>query len=551
MSFASKECFFNIKIRIMKIKFVFIVLLSLLLSDLSANEIKTASKIKEITIFRQNARISRTASVIVPVGNSVVVFENLETVIENQSIQVKMSKEAKLLTANFRINYLKDNRSSADHKRISDSLVLIINQQTWINSQQEVVQGEIKLISDNTKLGSTNQGVVVAELRALADYYNKRMSELKKQLFELSKQETEIKNIRKRLEEQLRSINLNKTTASGEVVIEITSKVATTVNLELNYIVTNVNWTPLYDIRSEGNDKDVVIVYKANITQNTGVDWKNVKMTLSTGNPNQNQNRPILNPKYLYVYVPVAYERNYGAAQKEAVPETDNIYYKKALIDNDDVQEAYADYSVQENMLNIEFVVDQTYNIQTGGASHIVTMTENTIPAQYEYHAVPSLDKAAYLLAKITDWSKLNLLEGTANIFFENTYIGQTYINPFITADTMALSFGRDDRVFLKREKNIQESSTTNTLGVKKHIIVYDITVRNTKNKAIELDILDQIPLSNNKDIVVELLEKDGAEYVENLGKLTWKLKINPNETKTLKFKYSIKHPKNLNVQGF
>jgi len=540
----------------MKTNRVLMVVMSFLFLNVSAGDLTVSSKIKEITVYRQNARISRTASINVPLGNSVIVFENLETVIQNQSLQVKMSKEANLLTANFRINYLKDNKSSADYKRISDSLELMTNQQTWISNQKEVLQGEMKLISDNTKLGSTNQGVVVAELKALAEYYNKRMAELKKQYFELSKQESEIVKIRRRLEEQLKTINVNKMTASGEVVIEITAKAAALVNFELNYIVSNVNWTPLYDIRSDGNDKDVVIVYKADVRQNTGIDWKNVKITLSTGNPNQSQSRPVLNPKYLYIYVPEVYYKSVGKDKREAAPapSSQNIYYddaKPVVEDQGDLAESYVDYNVQENTLNIEFAVDQTYNITTGGASHIVTMTENTIPAVYEYHGVPSLDKAAFLLAKITDWSKLNLLEGTANIFFENTYIGQTYLNPFITADTMDLSFGRDERIFLKRDKNLQESTTTSVLGVKKHILSYEITVRNTKNKAIEVDILDQIPLSNNKEIIVELLETGGAEYVEKTGKLSWKVKLNPNETKVIKFKYSVKYPKNLNVQGF
>ena len=530
----------------MKIRFVLLALFSLVLSSISANEVKTSSRIKEITIFRQNARITRTASVNVPAGNSFIVFEELETVLQHQSLQVKLSKDARLLTANFRINYLKDNKSSADHKRLSDSLELIMQHQRWIISQQEVVQGEIKLISDNTKLGSTNQGVAVAELRTLADYYNRRMTELRKQLFDLSNRDNELKKIRSRLEEQLRAINVNKTRASGEVVVEITSKTAGVVNLELSYLVNNVSWTPMYDIRTDGNDKDVSLVYKADIRQNTGVDWKNSKITLSTGNPTQDHNRPILNPKYLSIYVPPI-SRIESAAQKGAAVPERNIFYETEAMAMDD---AFVEYKIQENSLNIEFVVDQSYTLNTGGSPHIVTMTEHRIDASFEYHAVPSLDKAAYLLAKITDWSKLNLLEGNANIFFDNTYIGQTYINPFITADTMALSFGRDDRIFVKREKNLQESSVRTLLGTTTHIISYEITVRNTKNKAIEIDILDQIPLSTNKDIVVELLEREGAEYTERVGKLNWKIKLNPNESKTIKLKYSVKHPRNISVTG-
>ncbi len=205
---------------------------------------------------------------------------------------------------------------------------------------------------------------------------------------------------------------------------------------------------------------------------------------------------------------------------------------------------------MQESQLNVEFKVEQPYTIPTDGKYHMVIMTEFSIPAEYEYHAVPSIDKAAFLLAKIADWGKYNLLPGKANIFFENTYVGQSQINPYITADTLLLSFGRDSKIIIEREKLYKESTVKTSLMTKKHINAYEITLRNTKSKSVTIEVLDQIPLSNIKDIEVELVESGGAEFVKKVGKLSWEIKLQPNETKKIKFVYSVKYPKAKVVRG-
>jgi uncharacterized protein (TIGR02231 family) len=174
---------------------------------------------------------------------------------------------------------------------------------------------------------------------------------------------------------------------------------------------------------------------------------------------------------------------------------------------------------------------------------------EKEMAAIYQYHAVPKVEPAVFLLAKIIDYGKYNLLPGTANIFFRETYVGQTTVNPNITSDTLLLSLGRDDQITIKRvqPKDFTERKKVLSNSIKE-VYAFEITVKNNKTVPINIEFIDQVPISKQETIEVELLDKDGAEYVPTYGKLTWKLDIKPGQNKKVKFSYSMKYPKDKNV---
>jgi uncharacterized protein (TIGR02231 family) len=162
----------------------------------------------------------------------------------------------------------------------------------------------------------------------------------------------------------------------------------------------------------------------------------------------------------------------------------------------------------------------------------------------YKYYAAPKLDRDAFLLAKITGWDKLNLIDGDANIFYEGTYVGKSFINTRNITDTLSVSLGRDKNVLVTRLK-LTELCEKKTLGTqKKETLVFEINVRNKKKQDIEIEIDDQIPLSVIKEIEVDLTESTGASYDPVTGKLSWRLKLQPGDTKKLKFGFTVKYPK-------
>jgi uncharacterized protein (TIGR02231 family) len=199
---------------------------------------------------------------------------------------------------------------------------------------------------------------------------------------------------------------------------------------------------------------------------------------------------------------------------------------------------------MNDNELNVTFAIDIPYDVPSNGKEQQVILKEFSVPAFFKYYSAPKLDKESYLLAEVSDWEELNLLPGEANIMFEGTYIGKTYIDPNSTQDTLNFTLGRDKRVVVKREK-LKDFSSVKFLGTnKKQIFTYDITVKNNKKEKVDMILKDQFPVSTNKDIEVELLESNGAAINNDLGVLTWKLELAAGESKKFRISYSVKYPK-------
>jgi TonB-dependent SusC/RagA subfamily outer membrane receptor len=209
------------------------------------------------------------------------------------------------------------------------------------------------------------------------------------------------------------------------------------------------------------------------------------------------------------------------------------------------LKDGLEDYiSVTDNELNVTFDVELPYDIPTNGKEQTATLKEYDVAAQYKYYAVPKLDKDAYLLAEVPDWESLNLLPGEANIIFEGTYVGKSFIDPASTADTLNLTLGHDKRVVIKREKLVDYSSVKFLGSNKLQKMTYELTVKNNKKDAVRLLLKDQYPLSTNKDIEAELVESGDAAVNSELGVLTWKIDLAPGESKKVRFSYTVKYPK-------
>ena len=174
----------------------------------------------------------------------------------------------------------------------------------------------------------------------------------------------------------------------------------------------------------------------------------------------------------------------------------------------------------------------------------------HTLKADYEYGVAPKLDKDAFLLATITGWEGLSLLPGESNVYFEGTYVSKSFIDPNNTADTLRLSLGRDKRVVVKREQLKDFTKTQSFGGKTTKTYAYEVSLRNTKSEVVNVTVEEQVPISNNKDITVELLDKGGAKYTTRDGKLKWVISLKPNETKKVVYKFEVKYPKDKNISG-
>jgi uncharacterized protein (TIGR02231 family) len=207
-------------------------------------------------------------------------------------------------------------------------------------------------------------------------------------------------------------------------------------------------------------------------------------------------------------------------------------------------------FQVSEQQLGTEFTVSVPYTITSDNQEHQVDLQSYDLTAFQEYFAAPKLDRDAFLTAGITGWSQLSIMPGQANVYFDNAYVGESYINPAETGDTLYVSLGRDKRIIIKRDKLKELSSTKFFGGNREKAVAYEITVRNTRKESVKLTIEDQLPVSQDKDIEVTAGELSGAERDETTGKLRLTMTLSPEETKKIRFSFNVKYPKDKQVIG-
>ena len=166
------------------------------------------------------------------------------------------------------------------------------------------------------------------------------------------------------------------------------------------------------------------------------------------------------------------------------------------------------------------------------------------LPTTYAYKGVPKIDKDAFLVADATGWGELNLVEGEAMVFYDNSYVGKTILSP-VESDTLHLSLGRDNGIQIER-KLIKNNSVHKVLsGNQTQQKDWEISVRNTRSEKVSIKVYDQVPVSQNSDITVTTEELSDGNFNKETGIVVWNLDLNPGESRKLRLRYQVKYPKN------
>ncbi|MFZ0598085.1 MAG: DUF4139 domain-containing protein [Flavobacterium sp.] len=518
----------------------------------------TTAKVKNATVYFNAAEISQSASASLPAGTSEIVIKNVAVDLNESSIQIGSPSTVTVLSVQFTNNYISEydtDTKSPELKRVRDSIVIVQKEIQKVNNTINSENKTIQLLDKNQQIYGVNSGLNVTELMKMVEYYKTKQIEIANNINTLSEKQQKLNEILYKLQSKL-EINANKEekTSSGKLIVQVMNEVAGIVPLDISYLTNNASWTPFYDLRAESVTAPINMMYKAQVVQNTGIDWKKVKLTLSSGMPNQNNQAPMLSSWFLRDN---SYAQNAYGTQRSKMNQIQGRVAAGVAVEEKELQEvvitaapimkksSVSDFTtVEENQLNVSFDIDIPYDILSNGKVHSVSLKEIKLPASYKYYAAPRVENEAFLLAEIADYSKYNLLRGEANIIFEGMYVGKTFIEPNQTSDTLNLSMGRDKKVSIKREKVADKSGTKFLSSKKEQTFTYDITVRNNKKENIELLLKDQYPLTTNKEIEVELLQSDSAKVNTETGILTWQLQMKPNEVKKFRISYKVRYPK-------
>jgi len=622
-------------------KAITILLFSLIFSNLLAQEIvekEIKTEVNEVTVFIDKAQVTRQKTVELNSGITILKFINLSPFIDAKSVQVKAKGDVTVLAVNHQQNFIDKLEKSEEVKKIEEKLDDLKGQIKLEETYLSILKEELTFLNDNRIIGGKNNELNISTLKEASEFYSSKLTALKLKEIERSKTLENLRKQKNELQSQLNTLTSKKEFASGEILVKVQGKIKTNPSFELSYIVDNAGWYPTYDIRAKTINDPVEIIYKANLRQDTKVDWKNVKLSFSSSNPNSSGVAPELKAYFLdYYSLPPVYNKsinsvggqvvdeenqpligvtvmvpkttigtvtdmngNYSitlpnnadylnfsfvGCESQTLPITSSVINVKMIEDVAGLEEVVVvGYGVQgdaevstqlqgrvagvsvnktksrdaesiaipfektENQTSINFEISTPYTVNSDNKNYSVDMVVYQVPAFFQYYTVPKIEKEAYLIANITDWEKYNLLEGEANIFFEETFVGKSLLDVRFASDTLQLSLGKDKNVIVNREKE-KDFETRQFIGSKKEESKsWKTTIKNNKSQEINMVVLDQAPVSKLEEIEVNIQDVSGGKLNKESGEVKWEFTLKPMEKKEFDLKYSVKYPKSRNL---
>jgi uncharacterized protein (TIGR02231 family) len=553
-----------------------ILIIALYLTIVKANATETEKTIKskpeKIIVYTQGAQVHRNTLVNLVAGQNTLIFSGLENCINTAAIQASGNGNFIIADIQHEVHYPEFDKAKLNGdvrykkllKQVNDSLQELNYLIEEITSKSEALATEKNVLLNYSLYKGQSKKDSIASLKDGLTY-------LREKLYNINAEQLKLKREREKLEVKKSLLNERITNVSNElanqnntgeveevdyrILVHVIADQATQATVSLNYYITNAGWTPSYDLRAMSNDQNVKLTYKAQIHQQSGIDWGSVKLVLSTANPNRSYNIPQLSPWYLGYnpYKAANKDNRLSAPSSVAGADMDKIkitedYNSVTLEEKVVAKNAYDYTTVSENVIETEYEIKLNYNIPSDGKEHFAAIMVKDLKTMYRYKAIPKLNNNVYLTAILPDWEDAITMGGEASIYYDGSYVGATSLSPGGTEDTMQLSLGIDKNIAIKRQKIKDKCSQKILDNDILHQYTFEITMKNSRATKIEIDVEDQLPLSQDKTITIDRKELSGAKYDEVTGVIKWRSTIQAKDSKKLTLIYQIKAPKGMPI---
>jgi len=511
---------------------------------LGAKEIDLSTAIEAVVIYPDRALLQRKALVELQRGENRLIISGLTASLIENSLQAVLKP-----AIDFQITDLKIERTGLQ-KPVQEKITQL--QKDLQKVQEEITRTEnlrqTKQLAHNllakTPFYGQEKRMTVNEILEMKKFLESNLVTILSEISSLERELEKLKEQKQKLENEIRIFGGAHNSARS-VIISVNAERDGTADLQLSYLISGVSWRFKYEMRADSEKKKVLFKCFAEVRQNSGEDWHRVKMELSTARASINRNVPELNPWYLDIYQQPVY------FAKPAAPQ---FREGKAKLDVEEVRAEEADQvEILEGQTAFNFLLPQRIDLPADNQLHKFFLTYKESDAEMSYRAVPKLEHYAFLTARWKNPFLFPLLGGEVAVFLDDKFVSSYSLEKIVTPDeTIDLSLGVDESVKLKR---YLKKRFTEYEGVfSKDTVVnyeYEIEVINGKERQIELEIVDQIPVSRNEKIRVELHEPDKkiAELKED-GRVIWQIKLNKKEQRKLNLRFNVEFSKKIKVSG-
>ena len=554
-------------------KFFSAVIFSLVLPFfVYAQDIQADSKISAVTIYSGDALIKRVAQVKLPQGENRVIFADLIPEIDENSLRVSGEGSAgvKILGAYIKKEFLKE--QPVDKVRAIQAQIFKLEDEVRKFNDAKKRLADEKSFLDSIRFFSKEQlpkdlATKMPAIKDLNDMLTFLDSRLKDNYSQVIDSELNIRDLRKQIEvlyRQLAEISAPTQKMKRCIIVELDVLRAGSLNIDISYRVGGAYWYPLYDARVNFDKKETELVSFASVKQNTGEDWQDVQISLSTAKVNVSGVLPEIESWFLRPYQPRRQARVGGMALSKQMDVERNLFTVAQQLGSSFTEEpavtpAEYDYALQEDKgISLVYRIPRLASVKSGGEEYKLAVSSQVLPSSFIYSAYPRLSTFAYLGSRVANAKDLQLLGGRVNVFLDGDFVGVSQVKNIAPNEEFDLYLGVDENVKVKRELLEKKVDETLFAGIpatiKKTIYRYKVTVENYKSKDIMAKIFEAIPVSADDRIKVKVekvsLEPSLKDYKDKKGIWVWEFELKPKEKKEIFYNYIIEHPRDMEIEG-
>ena len=520
--------------------------------------------ITAVTVFRDGARVTRAGAADLAAGLQPVVIRGLPASLDRASVRVALrGEDVALLEVEVNREYGADPvreetaRLRSDVERLREAVQALEDEdaacQARLNFAGYLSEAAATALARAVSFGRAGQGELAQMADHLADSTASALERRRDIAARKRAAQRDLEAAERRLALAEKKAGAVETTGVS-AAIEATA--ATRAEIELTYHVPNAHWQPLYDLGLTGSR--LTVSYLAQVNQQTGEDWPEVPLVLSTTRRGERQDLPELAPWYISRVIPAqqpamrARLLSAGAPGEPAEEDVSPSFAATARIAAHQARRAAPlTAEVGESTAGQVYRVPRPLAVPSDGSPHKTTIARVDLDATLDHLAVPVLAPEAYLRATATNNWSLLLLPGPARIFHDGQFAGETRLETVATGEEFDLQLGVDDQVRIERKLRRRTTSKAVIGGTRTIDIAYETTVENHRASLASIAVHDHIPVSTAAEIKVKLRETTPSPADQtDLGELTWKLTLDPGQSATIRHRFTVEHPANVAVTG-
>ncbi len=527
------------------------------------------SSIHAVTVYADRAIVTRAAPLELPATGTVeVTFDKLPANLLDQSLQVsgRGAAQVTILDVTARAAYV-DFTPNERVKAIEDELRGLAKQRRGLDDRGAVLKaqegslGKLEAATTTPPNKDTAPRLTIEESTKFLTFLEDQRGKF---LAERQTLDTQLEDLAAKVEAAQRKLNeLRGAGGRSFKTVTVRLDAATTgkLDLSLSYTVPGASWTPSYDARVNSNEKTIALAYHGLVRQNTGEDWKDVALTLSTARPSLGGAAPEVRPWTVDVFDPRVVPVAMPLASREmrmrsaAAPAAAGGVLMQAMSDAPAElakDASFAAARIDQTATSASFKISAPSSVPSDNSPQKIPVTTAALAANPEYLTTPKLQPAAFLTAKVANTSEFPLLGGAMNVFLDGTFVATSALRTVMPEEKFELALGVDEGIAVKhkRVKRFAEDTGLTNSG-KRVTYEYLLTLQNNKKTAARVVVADQIPVSRNEKIVVKQLAPDAKEFKPTAeGALKWTLDLKPAEKRELTVKFSIDYPNDVQVTG-